>query len=101
MFLYNGTAESTAASTDKILAFGAGDRIDLFNIDANAATAENEAFTFLGAEAFSGVAGQLRAVQSASGWTIEGDTDGDKVADLVISVTTESGHLLGVTDFMF
>jgi serralysin len=100
-FLYNSSAESTAASTDKILSFGAGDRIDLFNIDANAATAENEAFTFIGSDAFSGVAGQLRAAQSASGWTIEGDTNGDKVADLVIAVTAENGHIIAAGDFVF
>jgi Ca2+-binding RTX toxin-like protein len=36
------------------------DRIDLSTIDANALVAGNQAFSFIGAAAFSGVAGQLR-----------------------------------------
>jgi VCBS repeat-containing protein len=101
VFVYNNVVESTAASFDKILGFGAGDRIDLSGIDANGGTAENEAFAFIGAEAFSGAAGELRAVQSNGGWTIEGDTNGDKVADLMISVSSDNGHIIAAGDFVF
>jgi serralysin len=51
-FLYNAAADSSAAALDLIASFAAGDKIDLFNIDAQSATAENEAFTYIGLDAF-------------------------------------------------
>jgi hypothetical protein len=33
-------------------------------------------------------------------WTIEADVNGDGLADLVIGLTTESGYLIGATDFV-
>jgi hypothetical protein len=101
VFIYNSTAESTAASFDKILSFGSGDRIDLSGIDANSGTAENDSFAFIGADAFTGAAGQLRLFQANGGWTIEGDTNGDKLADLMINVSTDAGHIVVPGDFMF
>lgn len=60
------------------------DRIDLSGVDAIQGTAQNDAFSFIGAGAFSGVAGQLRAVTVGSQIHIYGDTDGDLRADLHI-----------------
>jgi serralysin len=101
-FQYTAAAESNAASTDTISGFGSGDRIDLSAIDANANAADgNQAFTFVGANAFSNTAGELRAVNNGSGsWTIQADTDGDGNADLVINVTTESAFLIGAGEFL-
>jgi Ca2+-binding RTX toxin-like protein len=100
-FLYRAMADSTSASRDQILDFTAGDKIDLRLIDAIASTpANNDAFSFIGAAAFSGIAGQLRATQSGVTWLIEGDVNGDKVADLVIAVTATGGHLMAATDFL-
>ncbi len=69
--------------------FATGDKIDLSLIDANVLNGPgDDGFIFIGSAAFvSGVAGQLRAVNNAGIWTVEGDVNGDGVADLVILVT--------------
>jgi VCBS repeat-containing protein len=59
------------------------DKIDLRDIDADTdGTAGNQAFVFIGGAAFSGVDGQLRF----SGGLLQGDTNGDRVADLEIRI---------------
>ena len=93
-YVYRGTAESTAASTDTVL-LGDGDRFDLAFIDADSGTAGEQAFTFIGSQAFGNVAGQLRAAQSGNIWIVEGDVDGDGVADLVINVTSADAIVAG------
>jgi Ca2+-binding RTX toxin-like protein len=100
-FLYRSAAESTALAMDRILGFGAGDRIDLSQADANALQAGKQGFAFIGGAAFT-AAGQLRAVDLGGGaWRIEGDVDGDGTADLVIRVETVNGHQIGAADFLF
>jgi Ca2+-binding RTX toxin-like protein len=60
-----------------------GDKIDLSTIDADAdGTAGNQAFRFVGAGAFTGVDGQLRF----AGGLLQGDTNGDRVADIEIRI---------------
>ncbi len=100
-FLYRSVAESTAAAPDSILLFEADDLIDLSAIDANSQTADNDTFAFIGAGAFTGVAGQLRAYQEGSGWVVAGDVNGDGVADFLINLTTAQGQALGTDDFLF
>ncbi|WP_221939211.1 hypothetical protein, partial [Mycobacterium sp. KBS0706] len=57
-------------------------------IDANTGVAGDQAFTFIGAGLFTGVAGQLRAVNNAPGvTTIAGDINGDGVSDFHIQLT--------------
>ena len=100
-FAYISAAHSTAAGQDHILDFGTGtDLIDLSVIDANANTpGTNDAFAFIGASAFTGAAGQLRAAPAGgANYVVEGDTNGDGVADLSILVT--SSHALGTGDFV-
>jgi Ca2+-binding RTX toxin-like protein len=87
-FKFNSAAECglTAASSDQLSDFSeaSGDRIDLSTMDANTNTGGNDAFTFIGNDnAFTGVAGQLR--YNTSGY-VEGDLNGDAVADFYIAV---------------
>ena len=87
-YLYRAVAESTTGSVDTVT-FSIGDRIDLSFIDANSVVPGNDGFTFIGANAFSNVAGQLRAFQSAPNvWTVQGDVNGDGTADLLITVNS-------------
>jgi serralysin len=97
-FLYHSTAESTTGSVDQILDFAAGsDKIDLAKIDANTLLGGDQAFSWIGSSAFSGTgaasAGQLRAYQDAGTWFVQGDTNGDGIADLVIQLTVTGGAL--------
>ena len=97
-FVYVSAAHSTVASQDHILDFGTGaDLIDLSAIDANNVVGNN-AFTFIGSAPFDSNAGELRAYQNAGTWYVEGDINGDGVADLSIAVT--SNHALTAGDFV-
>jgi serralysin len=70
---------------DLITDFVSGtDKIDLGAIDANIGTAGDDAFTFIGAGAFTHQAGQLRFDAVGSQVHIYGDVNGDGVADLHI-----------------
>ncbi|MFT3972052.1 MAG: right-handed parallel beta-helix repeat-containing protein [Amaricoccus sp.] len=71
-----------------------GDRIDLTDIDASTKVAGNQTFTFIGAQSFSGVAGELQYKEG----TISGDQNGDKIADFQIKLA--DGHWLGAADFI-
>ncbi|MBJ6370771.1 calcium-binding protein [Sedimentitalea arenosa] len=62
------------------------DLIKLNRIDADVATAEDDAFDFVGYVEFSGAAGELRAVDTGGVQRIEGDVDGDSLADFTIDV---------------
>jgi serralysin len=95
-FVFNSVAESgpTVATRDVIHDFfHASDKIDLRVIDANTKVALNQAFTFIGAAAFTGAAGQLHyAYENPVGTVndktiISGDINGDKIADFSIELT--------------
>jgi serralysin len=80
---------------DTIVDFLSGtDRIHLTEIDANAGVAGNQAFTFVGAAAFSGAAGQLRSYTSGGSNFVAGDVNGDGIADFTIA-TGASQAVLG------
>jgi serralysin len=86
------TGDSSAASGqhDRIADFIAGtDRIDLTGIDAITATAGYDLFRFIGTVPFDGVAGALNYLFDGSrGVTVlEGDTNGDRIADFAIDFT--------------
>lgn len=75
---------ATIATADRILDFTAGDTIRLASIDADATLDGDQAFTFVGAAAFSGTAGELRATVINGSTMITADVDGDKMADFGI-----------------
>ncbi len=66
------------------------DRIDLSAIDANRGTAGDDAFAYIGAAAFSHVAGQLRWEARDGRAHILADLDGDAVADMHIIAASPS-----------
>ncbi|HEX2762998.1 MAG TPA: M10 family metallopeptidase C-terminal domain-containing protein, partial [Allosphingosinicella sp.] len=99
-FRYRSVTESAVGSGDEIRDFTIGDLLDLSRIDANSTVAGDQAFTFIGSGAFTGVAGQLRADHNGNLWVVTGDVDGDGQADFQIGVLVSDGHTLTATDFL-
>ena len=92
VFKFNTLAEVN--SGDHIIDFTSGDKIDLAGIDANYTIEGDQAFSFIGSAAFTGVAGQL-----IYAWgSIQGDTNGDSMQDFSIAVTGVSS--LVQSDFL-
>lgn len=67
-----------------------GERINLSAIDAKSGTDINDAFSFIGGNAFSGKAGELRFEMVSGHAMVMGDVNGDKIADFAI-------HMQGMT----
>jgi serralysin len=85
--------------SDVITDFVSGtDRIDLSAIDANAATAGDDAFSFIGTAAFTHHPGELRYQVLGGAVCIYGDVNGDGSVDFQI---TANGTLLQASDFIF
>ncbi|MFS0737028.1 family 16 glycosylhydrolase [Sphingomonas sp. 1P06PA] len=93
---------NTFATADKIqdLVRSEGDRIDLTGIDANSLAAGNQAFSWIGTGAFTGVAGQLRDQVSGTNHMVLGDVNGDRVADFMVVVSLHGNPPLLATDFV-
>jgi Ca2+-binding RTX toxin-like protein len=91
LFRFLATTDSSAATGyDAVGQFQTGvDRLDLSAIDANTGAAGDQAFT-IGALAV-GQAGRLQ-ITTTSGYTlVEGDVNGDGVADIAFFVWSETG----------
>lgn len=99
LFIYSAVSQSTSTSRDVIRDFQgrAGDRIDLRAIDA-VPGGTNTAFRFIGDDAFSGVDGELRVVDTGTNIVVQGDVNGDRVTDLAILVQNVESLLRG--DFL-
>ena len=102
IFRYNATTESRGPSIDHILDFTPGtDQIDLSRIDANTIAGGDQAFAWIGSNAFTGTAGELRAENlNGMGWFLEGDTDGNGAADFVVQLTLVGPIPLSAGDFI-
>ncbi len=99
-FRYHSATDSAPGQADLIGDFKSGlDKIDLSRVDANSAAAGNQAFSWIGAAAFSGVAGQLRTYDSGGYRWIAGDTDGDSDADILIAFHPSAAPV-GPADFL-
>ena len=89
-FVFERTSQSGRyfASADFITDFSQseGDVIDLSAIDAIAGTAEDDAFTFIGSDRFTGTAGELRFFRSGGDTFLAADVDGDGSADMFIQL---------------
>ena len=95
VFDFDGLIDSgaTVATADRITDFTSGDKIRLAMIDAVTTLDGDQAFTFIGADAFSGTAGELRATVINGNTMITADVDGDMAADfgvLLLDVTDPS-----------
>ena len=87
VFVFRATTETLSGTNrDIITDFAAGDKISLFAIDANTLQSGDQAFTYSGLAAFTGVAGQL----IYSNGILSGDTNGDKTADLQIQLSNKA-----------
>ncbi|WP_262268538.1 CAP domain-containing protein [Microvirga yunnanensis] len=74
------------------------DRISLSGIDANTRVSGNQAFTFIGAQGFHKVAGELKAYQSSGNTYVAGDVNGDGTADFTIKAL--GAHTFMAADFV-
>ena len=81
-------AERGFGGADTIADFRRGqDRIDLSGIDAVTGGGD-DAFNWVGSNAFSGTAGELRGYSQGGAFFLAGDVNGDGVADFTIQVNT-------------
>lgn len=97
-FVFKTVAESGKGSGRDVIndfSRAQGDDIDLRGIDANTNVSGNQAFLFIGGNAFSGKAGQLQYKNGV----VAGDVNGDKVADFHIEIANHHGLVAG--DFIF
>lgn len=104
-YRYFATSESTAGvNRDVILDFSRGfDKIDLSVIDANITLAGNQAFNFIGTAAFSGLAGEVRYVDTGTNLVVQVDVqgDGNTTAEMEIQLNGLGvAGVLAATDFV-
>lgn len=93
-FTDSGDIGGRAAKADRIRDFEAGDFLDLSAIDADSRATGHQSFTYIGAEQFSGEAGELRYSERF----LRADLDGDTRVDLWIWV---DGRLDEIRDALF
>jgi Ca2+-binding RTX toxin-like protein len=94
-FNFNAISESRPAKRDSIADFRRNyDKIDLRGIDADQDhTAGNQDFVFIGSRSFTGRDGELRFSKGL----VQGDVNGDKIADFAIKV--DAAKFLTASDF--
>jgi Ca2+-binding RTX toxin-like protein len=79
---------------DEITDFEVGDRIDFLSMEIETPFGEGVPLSFIGTSAFTGVAGEIR-YQKANGLTmVELDSDGDTIADGLITLTNGEFDLI-------
>ncbi|MFD1328313.1 calcium-binding protein [Mycoplana ramosa] len=99
-FIFTSFKHSTASPTsrDTIYDFTSEDVIHLATIDANTKLTGNQAFSFIGTNAFTGKAGQLMYKKMSSDTYIFADLNGDKKADFSIhlddAITLRAGDFI-------
>jgi serralysin len=99
-FILRSFRDSVLASRDTIYDFSQSqhDTINLSNIDARAAVAGNQAFTFIGTKQFTDKGGELRYFSKGGETFIYGDLDGD--AGIDFSIRLKGVFDLKETDFI-
>ena len=96
----DGDLSADHSLTDIITDFSQaqGDLIWLKAMDADTTLAGDQKFQFIGAGAFTGMARQLHYVHDGGNTFIEGDTDGDGLADFVIRLN--GLHVVDAADYV-
>ena len=89
---------ATRTTADQITDFAAGDTIDLGGVDANSLLAGDQGFGFVGTSAFSHMAGELRYEKVSGDTYVQGDINGDGIADFMIHLA--GLHTLQASDFL-
>ena len=89
---------SSIETADRIHDFGRLDRIDLSRVDANTAVDGGQEFAFIELSAFTGTAGELRYEQASDYTSVQGDVDGDGIADFMIRL--DGAVTLNLNDFL-
>jgi Ca2+-binding RTX toxin-like protein len=109
MFIYRSTKDSPTelwfddtvydAEQDIVFDFSRvqKDKLHLTSMDANSTVSGNQAFTFVGNQAFHSRAGELRYEKIGSNTLVRADVDGDGFADF--SVKLKGLHSLAKGDF--
>ncbi len=97
---HDGDFAATRALADVITDFSQadGETIRLNAVDADVTVAGDQGFAWIGNGAFTGVAGQLHFIHQGGNTYVEGDTNGDGLADFAIALT--GLHGLMVEDFV-
>ncbi len=90
----------TTSTCDQIKDFSHsdGDVMRLNFVDADTATGGDQAFAFIGTDAFHNIAGELRYEESSGNTYVMGDTNGDGIADFMIRL--DGSHSLTSGDFV-
>lgn len=99
LFRFSAGDSGTGSAADLIADFTQGeDRIDLLGIDASLVVPGDQAFSFIGSDAFSGAAGELRYEYDGTYTWLQGDLDGDAVPDVEIRLNGDVSLL--ASDFI-
>jgi Ca2+-binding RTX toxin-like protein len=100
-YLFAGDS-GVGAGADRITDYTiGGDRLNFALIDANAATAGDQAFNFVGTAAFANTGiGQIRYTNSGTDLLVQVDVNGDGVADMEIILQGLNGSTLTAADFI-
>lgn len=101
-FIFKSANDSTTSTSgrDKIYDFSSSqkDKIDLHLMDASSKAGGNQAFKFIGDDAFHKKAGELRFEKKSGDTLIHGDVNGDGKADF--SIALEQYVNLKASDFI-
>ncbi len=100
-FVFSNLSDSKPArdGMDLIKDFGKGDIIDLSGIDANSTASGNQSFKFIGSQEFTKQAGELNVVKEDGNTFVQGDSNGDGVADFQVALLGQPS--LTASSFVF
>jgi hypothetical protein len=84
-FIYTLASDSSTSLRDTVK-FGKEDRFVFSSFDGDSTTDGQQKLSFIGKQAFSGVAGELRATRTV----LEADLNGDSIADFAINLRGSS-----------